>query len=146
MPKVISRGHQITFEEYAELHNSGLISTHEETVVSEPMPPIQTSAAKNDKEKVDLSLIPGVFLEAVARAFMVGEKKYGRYNYCKGHKASQLLAAMARHWSAYNDGEENDPIDGQPHLGSIGACIAMLLRQKELGTLKDDRFKKEDKA
>ena len=103
------------------------------------------SAAKNDKQKIDLSLIPKVFLNAVAKAFMVGEKKYGRYNYCKGHEASQLIAAAMRHLTAWNEGEENDPEDGQPHLGAAGACLAMALRQQELGTLKDNRFKAEKK-
>lgn len=98
-------------------------------------------ASKNDKEKPDLSLIPKEALDAAARAFMVGEKKYNRYNYYKGHKASQLIAAMIRHATAWMDGEENDPVDGQPHLGSVIACAAMLLKQKALGTLKDDRYK-----
>lgn len=99
------------------------------------------SAAKNDQEKVDLSLIPYVAQIAEAKAFMVGEKKYGRYNYCKGHKSSQLVAAAQRHLLAWFNGEELDPVDGQPHLGSVRACISMILRQQELGTLKDDRFK-----
>ena len=75
---------------------------------------------------------------------MVGEKKYGRYNYCKGHDASQLIAALLRHATAWFDGEEYDPKDGQHHLGSVGACVAMILRQKELGTLKDNRFKNDN--
>lgn len=98
-------------------------------------------AAKNDKEKVDLSLLPTEALIAGAKAFMVGEKKYGRYNYYKGHNASQLVAALLRHATAWFDGEENDPIDGQPHLGSVIACAAMLLKQQALGTLVDDRYK-----
>lgn len=99
-------------------------------------------AAKNDQAKADLSLIPQVLFIETARAFMVGEKKYGRYNYTKGHNASQLVAAALRHLTAWNDGEEHDPTDGQHHLGAVGACIAMILRQQELGTLKDNRFKK----
>ena len=100
-----------------------------------------SSAAKNDQAKPDLSLLPKVFLEETARAFMVGEAKYGRYNYCKGHKASQLIAAAQRHLAAWFQGEENDPVDGQHHLGSVAACVAMLLRQQELGTLTDNRYK-----
>lgn len=103
------------------------------------------SALKNDKEKIDLSLNPLVALVAMAKAFMVGERKYGRYNYCQGHKASQLTAACQRHLLAWFEGEELDPTDGQPHLGSAMACIAMILRQEQLGTLKDDRFKIEVK-
>lgn len=102
------------------------------------------SANKNDQEKPDLSLIPKVLLVETAKAFMVGEKKYGRYNYTKGHTASQLIAAAMRHLTAWNEGEELDPTDGQHHLGAVGACLGMLLRQQELGTLKDNRFKKDD--
>ena len=98
-------------------------------------------AAKNDSEKADLSLVPRVALEAAARAFQVGEKKYGRYNYYKGHTASQLIAALMRHATAWMEGEENDPQDGQAHLGSVIACAAMLLQQQKLGTLKDNRYK-----
>lgn len=104
-----------------------------------------TKAAKNDKEKVDLSLIPYVSNLEHARAFMVGERKYGRYNYCLGHEASQLVAAAERHLQAWFNGEERDPIDGQHHLGSAMACCSMILRQQELGTLKDNRYKKGDK-
>lgn len=105
----------------------------------------ENSASKNDKEKVDLSLIPLISDIEHAKAFMVGEKKYGRYNYCKGHKVSQLVAAILRHAKAYMNGEEFDKIDGQHHLGSVMACCSMLLRQKELGTLKDDRYKENKK-
>ena len=117
--------------------------TYHGTTVGDTLSITTSVAAKNDQQKADLSLLPKVFLETVAKAFMVGEKKYGRYNYCKGHKTSQLIAAAMRHLAAYNDGEENDSVDGQPHLGSVGACIAMLLRQEELGTLNDNRYKGE---
>lgn len=100
----------------------------------------QSGASKFDQDKVDISLIPYIGLSEAAKAFMVGEKKYGRYNYCKGHKASQLVSAAQRHLLAWFQGEEHDPKDGQHHLGSVIACAAMLLRQKELGTLKDDRY------
>lgn len=104
---------------------------------------LNDKASKNDEAKPDLSLIPKVFLDEVAKAFMVGQAKYGRYNYCKGHDVSQLVAAIMRHTTAYFNGEEYDPVDGQHHLGSVGACVAMILRQQELGTLKDNRFKVE---
>jgi hypothetical protein len=103
------------------------------------------SASKFDrepgKEKVDLSLIPLVAEQAIARAMMYGEKKYGRYNYCKGHEASQLVAAARRHLAAWFNGEENDPESGVNHLGHAMANCLMILRQQELGTLKDNRYK-----
>lgn len=97
---------------------------------------------KFDKEKPDLSLIPLIAMIEEAKAFQVGEKKYGRYNYCLGHDAHQLAAAAMRHLMAWFDGEEFDPKDGQHHLGSVRACCAMILRQQELGTLRDNRYKK----
>jgi len=104
----------------------------------------EVKASKHDSEKADLSLIPRVALEAAARAFMVGEKKYGRYNFYKGHDASQLIAALLRHATAWMEGEETDPQDGQHHLGSVIACASMIMQQQKLGTLRDNRFKKEE--
>ena len=116
-------------------------SSKESTLVFGQETNTTSKASKNDHEKPDFSHLTQVFMEHVARAMMVGEKKYGRYNYTKGHKTSQLIAAILRHATAYNEGEENDPIDGQSHLGAIGANVNMLLRQIELGTVIDDRFK-----
>jgi hypothetical protein len=103
------------------------------------------SASKFDrepgKEKVDLSLIPSVAEQAIAQAMMYGEKKYGRYNYCKGHEASQLVAAAKRHLAAWFNGEDNDPESGVNHLGHAMANCLMILRQQELGTLKDNRYR-----
>jgi hypothetical protein len=104
------------------------------------------AASKNDSQKPDFSLIPKVAMVKEAEALMVGAKKYGRYNYTKGHRASQLVAAMLRHIYAWQDGEELDTEDGQHHLGSVKACVSMLLHQQELGSLIDDRYKKESKG
>lgn len=102
---------------------------------------VANSASKNDQGKPDLSLISYPAMVLMAEAMMLGEKKYGRYNYTKGHKVTQLMSAILRHSFAYLAGEEKDPIDGQSHLGSIMAGINMLVHQRELGTLVDDRFK-----
>jgi hypothetical protein len=108
------------------------------------------SASKNAKRdgKPDLSLLPKVFLDQVAYAMMAGEKKYGRYNYTKGHKISELIAAAMRHLSAMNEGEDADQDtthrldNGQvvSHAACICANMLMILRQTELGTITDDRF------
>lgn len=99
-------------------------------------------ATKFDSKKPDLSLIPEEALEAASIAYMVGEKKYGRYNYCDGHKASKLIGAIMRHacdW--FHKVQENCPKDGQPHLGAIIAGCGMILRQQKLKTLIDDRYR-----
>lgn len=125
------------------LNSSAFVTVY--GTISEENTPISNSAAKNDKDKIDLSLIPHISNLEHAKAFMVGERKYGRYNYTKGHTASQLIAALLRHAGSWNNGEETDPKDGQHHLGSVMACCSMILRQMELGTLKDDRYKPETK-
>ena len=121
----------------------GTIHTKESCSTSSGGLPQEIGAIKFDTSKPDISLIPYIALQAEAKAFAIGETKYGRYNYCKGHLSSQLVAAAQRHLLAWFDGEENDPIDGQPHLGSVRACCAMILRQQELGTLKDNRYNKQ---
>jgi hypothetical protein len=98
------------------------------------------SAKHFDDGKPDLSLIPSVAEEAMARAMMYGTNKYGRYNYCNGHEAGKLIASAKRHLSAWYNGEENDKESGVSHLGHAMCNIAMLLRQIELGTMRDDRY------
>ena len=109
----------------------------EDMAMSEPV-----EGKKFDSGKVGLSLNPMVALEQMARAFMLGEKKYGRYNYTAGMDASRLVGACLRHVHQWNDGEDNDPESNASHLGHALACLAMLLHQQQLGTLKDNRRKK----
>jgi len=99
-----------------------------------------SGAVKHDSAKPDLSLIPFIALKRLAEAMMVGAKKYKRFNYCQGMEVSRQVAAIMRHAALYNDGEDFDA-DGQHHLGSIMANCLMILRQEELGTLIDDRYK-----
>lgn len=96
---------------------------------------------KFDQGKPDLSLLPRALLNATARAYMVGETKYGRDNYRKGMKCSRYLAAALRHLAAFGEGENNDPEYGTPHLGHAAASIGMLLTCLENGSLIDDRPK-----
>jgi len=96
-------------------------------------------AKKFDSGKPDLSLIPRVALDEEARAFMYGAEKYGRYNFHKGMEVSRLIAAALRHITAYNEGAELDIESHVHHLGHARACLAMILKQAELGTLIDDR-------
>ena len=102
---------------------------------------------KFDSEKADLSLVPQVAMEQEALAFMVGEKKYARYNFCEGMESHRLVAAALRHILAWQRGEDNDPesteLLGRPvsHLGNARACLAMLLETQRLGTLEDTRYK-----
>lgn len=99
---------------------------------------------KYDQSKPDLSLIPRPALEQMAYAFMHGEVKYGRYNYCAGFDSHRLLAAAFRHLTQWQSGEDLDSESGYSHLGHALASIAMLLHIQELGTMRDTRYRKEE--
>ncbi len=94
---------------------------------------------KYDSEKPDLSLLPKEFLEEVSKAFMHGEKKYGRYNYLGGMAWTRIIASILRHASAFNSGEDIDSESGITHLGHLGAATAMLLVYHKRGLGKDNR-------
>lgn len=100
-----------------------------------------TKAKHFDDGKPDLSLIPYVAEVAMAKAFMYGSKKYGRYNYCKGHELGQLIASAKRHISKFYAGEEVDNESGVHHLGHAMVNLAMILQEIDLGTLIDDRYR-----
>lgn len=105
-------------------------------------PEAPRAARKDDSSKPDLSLIPTVLLNEVAKGFQLGERKYGRDNYKAGLEATRLLAAALRHIYAVLDGEDLDPESGASHLGHAGCCLAMYLETQHLGTLKDNRYRK----
>lgn len=79
---------------------------------------------KFDSEKPDLSLLPKDALFEIAQVLMMGEKKYGRYNWQNSIEINRLLAAAMRHILQFNDGEDNDPESGRSHLAH-GACNLM---------------------
>lgn len=95
---------------------------------------------KNDAGKADISLIPLSALEVEARGFMLGEQKYGRYNYCKGMEATRLVGAALRHLLKWQEGEDLDTESGFSHLGHVRCCMAMLIETQRLGTLIDNRY------
>ena len=105
---------------------------------------MNSKATKNDAGKPDLAIIPYTALVACAEALMVGEKKYSRYNYLQGDlKATRIASAALRHIYAWLAGESHCPVDGQQHLGSVLACVSMLVDLEARGKLRDDRYKGE---
>jgi hypothetical protein len=118
------------------------ITTDGETQPSTPIEQAfaqMTGGKKYDGDKPDLSIVPRSALEGMARAFMVGEKKYGRYNFTKGFASHRLISACLRHVVAWQDGESLDPETGNHHLWHALASLAMLLECERLGTLEDTR-------
>jgi len=94
---------------------------------------------KHNKDKVDVTMIPSIAILEESKALMVGEKKYGRWNFEKGFKTSDLIGAALRHIYAYLDGESHCPVDKQHHLGAARASLGMLLRLEQLNKVTDDR-------
>ena len=101
-------------------------------------------AAKHDADKPDLSLLPTGAKRGVAKAFMYGASKYGRYNYMKGMEWCRLIGAIDRHISAFNTGQDLDEESGLCHLYHAGASIMMLIEFYEQGVGTDNRFKREE--
>lgn len=74
-----------------------------------------------------------------------GEKKYGRWNWKKGMKWSELQGSALRHLFWWSMGEDSDPESGLPHLAHAAWNILTLLDYalEDLGT--DDRYKSSTK-
>lgn len=104
---------------------------------------MSTSGTKHDTGKPDLSLLPTHALEETARALMFGANKYGRYNYCQGFEDTRLAAACLRHVYSFLNGEEKDPESGLSHLAHAMATLSMMMHCQDLGTLRDNRYRKE---
>lgn len=102
---------------------------------------MKVEGVKHDQEKPDLSLVPGEFSAEVARGFMYGATKYGRYNYLNGMDWHRVIAAVKRHVDAFQEGEDNDPESGVSHLGHAACGLAMLLVYNKRGIGTDTRHK-----
>lgn len=113
---------------------------------------MEGKAKKNDAAdgKVGHRYIHPRFKKELSLALLAGERKYGSYNYLKGHTILQLLDALERHMDAYRWGEDIDADCTErlgrevSHLGNMAACINMLCAQIDLGTITDDRPKIEE--
>lgn len=97
---------------------------------------------KHDTGKPPLTLVPRAALEAIARVFAFGMKKYSRDNYKKGFEYTRLMDAAMRHIVQAVDGEDTDPESGESHVAHALCCLSMLLECQRLGTLTDNRYKK----
>lgn len=97
---------------------------------------------KHDQDKPDLSLVPAEFSAEVARGFMYGANKYGRYNYLNGMDWTRIIAAIKRHVDAFQEGEDLDPESGVSHLAHASCGLAMLLVYYKRGLGTDNRHKK----
>lgn len=107
---------QVTADHQAERR------TDEERVVNQI-----TGGAKGTKiERFDL--IPKLPLEALARLYGQGARKYADRNWERGYEWSLSFAALNRHLWAWWGGEDNDTETGVSHLTNV-AWHAFALRE-----------------
>jgi len=104
---------------------------------------VHPDAVKFDNGKPRMDLLPPKALEGIAKVFTFGAKKYHDFNYKtgKGLDWNRPQAALERHMTAWNDGEDIDPESGMPHLYHVGCCIMMLIDLVDSNIGTDTRFK-----
>jgi len=99
-----------------------------------------TKSIKHDQDKLRYDLIPGEFLEELAKVLTFGAKKYSDRNWEKGtFTYGRIFAALMRHLWAFWRGEELDEESNFSHLSHAACCLCFLItyRARNLGT--DDR-------
>jgi hypothetical protein len=107
-----------------------------ETRITDP----DTGGQKGQKiERYDF--LPFDALDAVARVYAFGAKKYDDHNWAKGYSWSLSLGALGRHFSAIMKGEDVDPESGELHAAHIAFHCFTLIAFKLRGKGKDDRCK-----
>ena len=107
----------------------------------------------DDQTKPRLDLVPSILMRGVAFVLMHGMKKYAANNWRRGMPRSEVYSAVQRHLTAYNEGEDRDPINkhlpedkqgsGLSHLWHAACDLAFLMEYEahpELYAKFDDRF------
>jgi hypothetical protein len=102
----------------------------------------EDDALKKDGGKPRLDLVPCSGIEAAARAFTYGARKYAPRAWEGGApdwEWGRLYASLQRHLSAFWRGEDFDAESGLRHLDHALAALMMLQAVVEAGAGKDDR-------
>lgn len=103
------------------------------------------SKPSNPKDVVAVNKLPYSLVSPIVKAYQaishyLGNVKYGAWNYrAGGASAAVYYSACIGHLSSWYEGEEDDPVDGTPHLANALACIDILIDAKHSGKLTDDR-------
>lgn len=93
-------------------------------------------------DKVPMGLVPDIAIAYQALGHLEGNLKYGLVNWREaGVRTSIYIDALKRHCAKFVNGEWEDPDTHVPHLGSMGACINIIIDAYESGKLIDDRPK-----
>ena len=84
-------------------------------------------------------------MEAEARVWECGAKKYGDWNWQRGMKWSTVIGCLLRHTFAIMRGEDVDKESGQLHAAHIKANASMLIYYHKYYPQGDDRICKKKK-
>jgi hypothetical protein len=97
------------------------------------------TGAEKGKKAEEFAYMPVKPLEAVARVYGMGAKKYEPRNWERGYDWSLSYSALQRHLHAFWGGEDTDPESGESHLAhAVFHCLA-LMDFSETHPEKDDR-------
>ena len=118
----------------------GMSESSEVRVVNE-----STGGEKGQKlERFDL--IPARPMEAVARHYGIGARKYDDDNWRRGYNWRLSLGALERHLYRIKQGEDIDEETGSPHAAAIVFHALALLEFAETHPELDDRWKTQPDA
>lgn len=90
------------------------------------------------------SLIPVEALEAVARHYAIGAKKYAKNQWRFGYEWSKSFDALQRHAMAFWRGEDIDEETKSPHMAAVAFHALTLLTFMNEQPDHDDRYRKGD--
>lgn len=113
--------------------------SHGEREVVDPKTGGRKGFKKFDHGKARYDLIPPFPLEALARLYAVGARKYGAENWRKGTDYSRYFSAAMRHLYAWRRGERFDVENREEHLTAVLFCVITLMEFERTGTGNDDR-------
>jgi hypothetical protein len=96
---------------------------------------------KYDAEKPGMDMLDTYFLQEMARVLDFGAKKYARNNWRSGIQFSRTIAAILRHVTAFNNGEDFDPETGISHIAHAAVNCQFLLWFTKNRREYDDRYR-----
>lgn len=96
---------------------------------------------KHDEGKARWDLLPWDGCSAIVDVLTFGAQKYTDRSWETGINYTRVYAALQRHMIAwFQEGEDNDPESGLPHLAHAACCLLFLLSFSVRGrTDLDDR-------
>ena len=90
--------------------------------------------------RLPLHLVPDTLNIFAAMALAEGDSKYIAHNYrVAGVSVMNYIGALRRHTTRFVNGEWADKKTGIPHLGSMAACVAIVIDGFVVGNIDDDR-------